>query len=63
MGQKGVRAAQGDGGTELRGRETASWPPLCAVPWADESADAVPACGNSAEHEEDGAAGASLLVF
>lgn len=39
----------------LRGYETASWSPVCAVPESDEVADAVPACGDSAEYEEDGA--------
>ncbi len=62
MGQKGVCAAKGDGGAQLRGCETASWSPVCAVPGSDEGADAVPACGDSAEYEEDGAAGAVLLA-
>lgn len=62
LGQKGVRAAKGDSGAELRGCETASWTPLRTVPWSDEGADAVPACGDSAESEENGAAGAILLA-
>lgn len=54
-GQKSVRAAKGDGGAELRGCETASWSPVCAVPWSGEGTDAVPACGDGVEYEEDGA--------
>lgn len=32
---------KGDGGAQLRGCETASWSPVCTVPWSAESPDAV----------------------
>lgn len=35
MGKKGVCATQGNGGSLLRGCETASWAPLCAVLWTE----------------------------
>lgn len=46
--------------THLKANSRKSWSPVCAVPWFDEGADAMPVGGSGAEYEKDSAAGASL---
>ncbi|AJX75393.1 hypothetical protein BG16_4201 [Burkholderia pseudomallei MSHR2543] len=53
MGPTHLRAAQADGGAQLRRCQAAAWAPLCPYAWATQGGRAVLAGRGGTEHQED----------